>query len=162
MYWNLCSSVWSNSHALFLIKEGGWECPIRDPWVSLSLKQLFGWAQSHFGKPKCSASSEFKAPSQLLETSFSLHLLKMILTCGSASEAGVSCLSIIFPSCFALSTLGWDVFDLTQSLGGGWWSLFLLSPGWGSVHAECSQGVFPFWWLLLPLCCPWGCWLSET
>lgn len=170
VYWNLCSSVWSNSHTLFLIKEAGWECPIRGPWVSLSLKQLFGWAQSHFGEPKCSTSSELKAPSQVLETSLSLHLLKMILMCCSASEAGVSCLNIIFPSCFALSTL---VRGLWSHPVFGWWvvvSVLAVSrsgfrAGWvlpGSVSILMtvappllSLGLLTLWDLIAaPICSP--------
>lgn len=109
------------------------KCPISGTWVSLSLKLLFGWTQSHLGKPKCSVCSKFQAYS-FWRFPLSLRFLKMILTCPYGRGARVSGLSII-PSCFALSTLGWGIIHLTQSLGGGLCS----SVSFGSFHA---------WWVL--------------
>lgn len=97
--------------------------PTINPWVSLRVKLLFEWTQSHLGMPKYSVYSECQAYSfWRLPFIFSRWYVHVLLP-----EGLVSGLSIILASCFTLSTYGWDVTHLTVF----WWHLHSSVSSWG-------------------------------
>lgn len=70
--------------------------------------------------------------------------------CCSGRGPGVSDLSSVVPSCFALSPVGWDAIHHPVF---GCWSCCVLDRV--SMH-ECTQWAAPSWRLRLHLCSPWG------